>query len=88
MKKQNKFYASLLLSLIISTQLLAQTETFDIATYTPPKGWEKVAKAEAINYKKIDDNSFCVITIFESTVSNNDATKNFATAWKQLVATP
>jgi hypothetical protein len=88
MKKQNKFYLSFLLSLIISMNLLAQTETFDIATYTPPKGWEKIAKADAVNYKKIDDNSFCVVTIFESTVSNTDAIKNFATAWKQLVATP
>lgn len=88
MKKQNKFYVSFLLSLTISMKLLAQNETFNIATYTPPNGWEKVAKADAVNYKKIDDNSFCVVTIFESTISNNDATKNFAAAWKQLVATP
>jgi hypothetical protein len=88
MKKQNKFYLSFLLLLIISMKLLAQTETFDIATYTPPNGWEKVAKVDAVNYKKIVDNSFCVVTIFESTISNNDATKNFAAAWKQLMATP
>jgi hypothetical protein len=89
MKKQNKFYVSFLLSLTICMKLLAQTETFDIATYTPPTDWVKETKGNILNYKIVNssNSTFCVITIFESTISKADATKNFADAWKQLVAT-
>jgi hypothetical protein len=89
MKKQNKFYIAFLLSLIICVNLLAQNETFDIATYTPPTDWVKETKGNTVNYKMVNssNSTFCIITIFESTISNADATKNFADAWKQLVAT-
>jgi len=30
--------------------LMAQTETFDITTYTPPKGWKKEMKTSVVNY--------------------------------------
>ena len=89
MKKQNKFYTTFLFALLLFTQAMAQTETFDIATYTPPTDWVKEAKGNTINYKMVNNanSTFCVITIFESTASNADASKNFAVAWKQLVAT-
>ncbi len=90
MKKQNKFYLPLLLAVIISLTSFSQTETFDIATYTPPQGWKKAAKADAVNYTIVNNtaSTFCVITIFESSVSSGDAKKDFTAAWKQLVATP
>jgi hypothetical protein len=73
-----------------SIQSFSQTETFDIATYTPPQDWKKTAKADAVNYTSINNtaSTFCVISIFESSVSSGDAKKDFASAWKQLVATP
>jgi hypothetical protein len=73
-----------------SIQSFSQAETFDIATYTPPQDWKKTAKADAVNYTAINNTTtaFCVITIFESSMSSDDAKKDFTAAWKQLVATP
>ncbi|HLG40050.1 MAG TPA: hypothetical protein VI461_10290, partial [Chitinophagaceae bacterium] len=55
--------------LLLSIQAFTQTETFDIATYTPPKDWKKDAKEGVVNYTNVNTatGGFCVITIYAST---------------------
>jgi hypothetical protein len=71
-------------------QAFPQTETFDIATYTPPKNWQKDTKPSVVNYTSInaEKGSFCVITLYASRTSSANAQKNFNNEWKELVVTP
>ncbi len=79
-----------LLLLIISNNCFSQTETFDIATYTPPKDFKKDSKQGVVNYTSVNSTtgSFCVIAMYASTASTGDAEKDFKREWKELVATP
>ena len=71
-------------------QAFSQTETFDIASYTPPKDWKKDAKQGVVNYTNANETTgrFCIITIYASTVSTGDPDKDFKIDWKELVVTP
>ncbi len=90
MKKLNDHVAKLLFCLIISVPAFSQTETFDIVTYHPPKDWKKDARDGVINYTSVNSStgSFCVITLYASSASTGDASKDFNRAWNELVATP
>jgi hypothetical protein len=90
MRKLNKCIMQLILSLLITGQAFAQTEVFDIATYTPPKNWKKDTREGVVNYTNINAGSgrFCVISLYASTASAGDAVKDFNKAWKNLVVTP
>lgn len=90
MKKWNKLLIKIICFLLLSVQAIAQTETFDIVTYTPPKDWSKDAKPGVMNYMTVNKSNggFCVIAMFASKVSTGDAQKDFAREWNELVATP
>jgi hypothetical protein len=79
-----------LFAILLSGLTFGQTETFDIATYTPPKDWKKDAKPGVVNYTNVNSaaGKFCVITIYASKASTGDAQKDFNTEWKELVVTP
>ena len=68
----------------------AQSEKFDIATFTAPKDFKKDSKPGLLNFSNVNTTtgSFCVITIYASVPSAGDAKKNFDKEWKELVATP
>lgn len=74
----------------IMQQAIAQTETFDIATYTPPKGWTKDTKESVVSYATINTTTgtFCLLAIYASTSSSGDAQKDFEKEWNYLVVTP
>jgi hypothetical protein len=44
------------------------TETFDIASFQPPKGWAKQVGTEAVQFSIEDktSGSFCLISLFKS----------------------
>src|SRR5687768_1253015 len=90
MKKQINNIAPFIICLLVSAQVLSQTETFDIITYTAPKDWKKDAKQGIINYITLDTtaSTFCVITLYASSVSTGDAQKDFKKSWTELVAKP
>jgi len=81
---------SFLITALLSLQTFSQTETFDIASYTPPKDWKKDAKQGVVNYTNANETTgrFCIITIYASTVSTGDPDKDFKIDWKELVVTP
>jgi hypothetical protein len=81
-------FSFLLLSLVCVVR--AQTETFDIATYTPPAGWKKEVKETYVTYTDIKQNTgaFCVLAIYASKKSEGSAEKDFAGDWQQLVIQP
>ncbi len=79
---------TLLLSMLAMHTSFCQTETFDIATYTPPAGWTKNMKPDAVTYSTVDNSkgTFCVLAIYAATASKGTPEKDFAGEWAALVA--
>ncbi len=71
----------------IGTITFAQVQTFDLTTYTPPKGWVKKATASAVQLTKTDDakGTYCLITLYKSVPGTNNSKDNFDMAWNTLV---
>ena len=90
MKKLINYTVQFFAYLSISLQVWAQTETFDIITYTPPKDFKKESKQGVVNYMNVNSTTggFCLIAIYASSVSTGDAEKDFKNEWKELVVTP
>ncbi len=79
-----KVISILFLSMIMQ-QAIGQTETFDIATFSPPKGWQKEDKQSGMVYSHVDSTGkFSVIIIFASTTGTGDVAKDFKSEWNEL----
>jgi len=75
-----------ILTLTISS--LAQApETFDIATFQPPKGWSKQAGQNSIQISTEDKaaGTYCLITLFKSLPGTPNSKENFDAAWQTVV---
>jgi len=67
----------------------AQKESFDLVSFTRPKGWKRfdsngtvvIADAKQLNGKT----SFCQFLLYPSQPASNDATKNFQDEWANRV---
>jgi hypothetical protein len=80
-----KILTFLLISL--STSAVAQPQTFDITTYTAPKGWTKQATESTIQFSKEDaaKGTYCLITLYKSIPGTTNAKENFDLAWISIV---
>ena len=63
------------------------TETFDISSFQPPKGWAKQAGAEAVRFLVEDKagGGFCIIALFKSVPGPGSPKENFDAAWATIV---
>src|SRR4030095_5968943 len=79
-------------ALSILTHSYSQSEKFDIASFTPPQGWQRLDSNGVLifhDYKtKNNLTSFGKIILFPSRASNNNAEKNFADEWDSRVTKP
>jgi hypothetical protein len=68
--------------------LAAQTQTFDIASFTPPSGWTTAQEGDHVTLKFIDQAAgyYVVLAVYKSTASSGDLEKDFASEWKNVVA--
>lgn len=82
---------------ILSTALLfaaiisvAQTESFDIASFKPPAGWKKDVKQSVVNFTIVDNlkNTYCIIGVYSSVVSTGNEMADFKSEWNELVIKP
>src|SRR5258708_19595416 len=78
------------LCLSLPQTVSCQTETLDMIRYTPPKGWTKTTKEDAVVFVAVDktNNTFCVLTIHSGTASSGNVEKDFAAEWKNYVVKP
>jgi hypothetical protein len=78
------------LCLSLPQTVSCQTETLDMIRYTPPKGWTKTTKEDAVVFVAVDktNNTFCVLTIHSGTASSGNVEKDFAAEWKNFVVKP
>ena len=83
MKKIYSFCWFILSPLII----FAQQQTFDITTFTPPKGWKKEKSESAVQFSKEDaaKGTYCIITVLKSIPGSVDSKENFNAAWETVV---
>src|SRR5258705_7471955 len=70
----------------------SQTETFDIATFTPPTGWQRIDSMGIVaflNSKTTNGlTSFCQLFLYPSRATNSSPSKNFEMEWNNLVVKP
>ncbi len=81
---------SLLLLVAIMQQVIGQNETFDIATYKPPKDWKKETRPGVVSYTITNPSTggFCVIGLYAAKASEGSAEKDFAGEWNDLAVIP
>jgi hypothetical protein len=77
----------LLLLAAVASPTLAQTETFDLASFTPPAGWKVSQNQTAITYTAIDQatRTYCMFGVYTGTPSSGDAMRDFAGEWESIV---
>lgn len=80
------FYFSLSI-VLFSTNVFAQKETFDLASYSAPKGWKKEKTENAVQFTKEDaaTGTYCAISLFKALPATKDAEENFNLAWTSVV---
>lgn len=87
-----KFFLPLWIALALVQTGFAQTETFDIATFVPPKGWSRTQTNGVLvlqDRKTIQGRvEFCQIYLFPSQPSNASPAENFQNEWDLRVARP
>lgn len=74
--------------LLLSGAVLAQpAESFDIATFRIPAGWNKKMSEGSLQISTADKaaGSFCLITVYKSIPAADDSKVNFDLAWKSIV---
>ncbi|HTM92706.1 MAG TPA: hypothetical protein VL095_09815 [Flavisolibacter sp.] len=73
----------------MNTTVVAQQQTYDLFTFTPPKKWSKVAKENSIIFSTTDNvkHTWAQIDIIKSTTSKGSIEDDFKSEWKDLVMT-
>jgi hypothetical protein len=76
--------------LLTATQIFAQTETYDIATFTPPKDFKRQERELALSFSKVNESNgkFCIIAIYPSRQSSGALETDFQNEWQDRVAKP
>jgi len=81
----------ILLALSFAGPLSAQA-TYDIATFTPPSGWQRSDYSGFIQYQTSRSSgghtAYCAISIFQSHPASGNGMQTFAAEWMRLIAQP
>lgn len=75
--------------LTFSNNAIAQnTDNFDIATFQPPKGWERQNKPGVVIFLTSDDQkgTYAMITLYASGTSTGNAKSDFDGDWAEFIA--
>jgi hypothetical protein len=72
---------------VFAGDISAQSETFDITTYIPIKGWKKETSTSAVQFSKEDatKGTYCMITLLKAVPGTANAKENFDAAWDNVV---
>ncbi|MBZ5523184.1 MAG: hypothetical protein LAP21_13185 [Acidobacteriia bacterium] len=67
--------------------LAAQTQAFDITSFTPPSGWTVAQGDDHITFTFIDQAAgyYVMLAVYNSTARAGDPEKDFASEWKNVV---
>ncbi|WP_108424435.1 hypothetical protein [Flagellimonas amoyensis] len=72
--------------LVLSASCANGQEQFDLVMYQPPLGWERSSQENTVTFSKEDGSgNYCVMTVYKSIETVNDADANFSIGWESLV---
>lgn len=74
-----------ILTMLTVVCVFAQKQTFDIITYTPPKGWTEKQDGNYMSYSKIDGGSWAQMVIYKQTISQGNMQVDFDKEWTDIV---
>lgn len=74
------------LFILIGSSSHAQQQTFDITTYTPPKGWKANLQQNVMVYSIVDNvkKTWAQIGLYSSTASKGSIESDFTSEWNEL----
>jgi hypothetical protein len=80
----------LIAGIISAISVYSQKEKFDIATFIPPKGWQRIDSNGVLLFQNMKTTngrtSFCQIFLFPSQTSSGDPTQDFSGEWNRHIA--
>jgi len=76
-----------LVLLLASSAAVAQTQTFDAVSFTPPPGWAAAQDHDHVMFTFIDSaaRTYVMLAVYNSTPGSSDAEKDFSSEWNELV---
>jgi hypothetical protein len=81
-----KLVPAVICLIFLSLSSFGQTlESFDIATFRTPAGWNKQAEPYAVKISTSAGDDFCLITLFKSLTSLGTSNQDFKGAWETIV---
>jgi hypothetical protein len=74
-------------ALVNPFEVFAQKETYDLVSYTAPKGWKNEVLTNSTNYIITNNanNSWCQIRIIKSSASKGNIDRDFQSEWQELI---
>ncbi|MBC7900045.1 MAG: hypothetical protein H7070_08320, partial [Saprospiraceae bacterium] len=81
-------FASAIIFVNVGISFAQASETFDIATFQPPKGWQKQDKGGVVIFNTSNEQkgTYAVITLFASGTSSGDTKSDFDGDWAEFIA--
>jgi len=81
---------SLVICVLITTTVVAQSEKLGPVQYTAPNGWTKSAKDHAVVFSEVNQSAgkFCFITLYAASASSGNPANDFASEWNARVVQP
>ncbi|HNO00965.1 MAG TPA: hypothetical protein PKN06_11915 [Chitinophagaceae bacterium] len=75
---------------MLTANLFAQKETFDVFTYQPIKNWNQEKTDKSVTFTSMDEakGAFCIIRLYPSLDGDADSKINFDNSWKSIVQEP
>lgn len=82
-----KFLSNFFVLFFFVLNAFAQKQTFDITTFTVPKGWKKESSESTMQFAKEDaaKGTYCMITLLKSMPGTGNAKENFDLSWISIV---
>lgn len=79
-----------ILSLLTAFGIIAVTapaETFDLASFQPPRGWRIENRGDSTAYVHIDEvaQTYCMLAVYRSTASSGNLAEDYAREWVDLL---
>jgi hypothetical protein len=89
-KKGAKLFLLFFAVLAFSKCGQSQTESYDLVTFTPPKGWKKEMKGSLVQYSSTNakTGAFGLIAIYKGTDSKGDVDDDFKADWQEFIVKP
>jgi hypothetical protein len=72
---------------LLALTAVAQAETFDIAGFEPPRGWEVERRERLVGYTTVNRNEgyYCRIILYAAERASGDARRDFESEWKAVM---